>query len=428
MPSTASPTMRVSPSAGSSRSSRRAAAWQRELGEARDAAPDAEPRIGAAPSPPVTAGWGSRDAPGAPAGLSTLARRLLSLEGSVELARRDLRGEIADVRDQIAGLEDAVCGGLDLIRASLDSLSSQSKRRPAGRTLEAEAQTAVTVGPEDDLQVIGPSDTASGSSDGDELPPPDEAPIASETRGRKCVACLRHRTRDAFSHNQWRRPASESRCRDCTAGSGATAGPWTCPWCGEASRARDDVAWQKQHLSDHADTITDAGLGHLADIDEHMIIIAGPDGLVTAGALLENIEKLRADAVALATEEFAEECSIRLAADTCQLTFAVDVSSFNFRGYVCVSPREAVYPDGSTEFEHHVDSLAVPESSREIGIGGALVDFVLDEASCADVAITLWCLKGLRRFYAAYRFYDVDPPADPDLRLKDCVYMRQDSG
>ena len=185
--------------------------------------------------------------------------------------------------------------------------------------------------------------------------------------------------------------------------------------------------WAEDHVLSHIQSVEDEHYGRVTSMEEGTLIVADADGLEAAGARADLVEVVSSAARELAAAEFDEDCSARMGSGAGHVYLAIDGMSFEFRGYIAVTPRDCVYGDGTTEHEHHIESVAVVDSHRKQGIGAELIEEAIGIATDAGASATLWCVKGLRYLYAQWCFYDAEPPADPDYRPSDCIFMRFDS-
>ena len=348
----------------------------------------------------------------------------------------DLRARIDTletvVLERFEDLEARLSSDIDFLRSALVELMDRIGQRCPAPGTEVGVQTVITA----HTDSSGGKDSA-GDSSSEEGSPPEVAGTADANRRvRECDGCNRSLPQSAFSGNQWRKPLGRAaRCRVCLPDASCPPGAWSCTWCGETIPAsqsnRSETrqhAWCHDHIIGHVHAVEDENSGRVADLRCGTVVVSDRDGFLEAGASSWFVDELFASASLLASYEFGEACATHISSETGRIYLAVDGMSFEFRGYISVSVREAVYGDGSVEdFEYHIDFVAVADAFRRYGIGGELVEEALEAAATDGAATSLWCVKGMRRFYAQWCFYDTEPTASPDTRPPDCAFMRLDA-
>ena len=218
---------------------------------------------------------------------------------------------------------------------------------------------------------------------------------------------------------------------------------WSCPWCDEcAPKSRHGLAddgqdsWTLNHIGDHVNeveaTLGEAGhdMSGTLDTSEGLLVIADRFTLEYAGASHAALARMTKAARALSAEEFAEEYSQQFGETSAdrRIVYAAKADTLEVVGYALAQSRTCSYTDEPPATERHLEQLAVALQWRRLGVGSELLQAVVCEAEQMEVPITLWSLKSRREFYAAWHFYQTEPPAVPnDVPAADTVYLRAEA-
>ena len=192
----------------------------------------------------------------------------------------------------------------------------------------------------------------------------------------------------------------------------------SCPWCNarvpltkSGARSPDAEEWLAAHVDDH-----------IYDFEQTDGVVEGRHGevVLTLGDVRpdggplprRSLMWLRDAAAALAPSFFSPSYVERLRG--CEnpsfVLYATDIYITELVGYAFFSHRSAAYIGEPYVAEIHLDQLAVAPEHQLCGIGGALLDYLLDTCELANLVITAWVVSSQLPFFDQWNFEAIDPP------------------